>query len=506
MSVLPPLRFLLAARGVGTTRQFSTSPSLSSAVRLARPLSQPTAFTHGNLMTDSDVTPGISRAEYAQRRETLATALPPKSLSIFPSNPQRYMSEDVPYLYHHNTDLMYICGITEPGSLLLAEKDNDGEALYTLFVDERDASRELWDGPLCGADEEVRAYFGVDHVRTTEELPGYIAQALQDVNSFHFDRLINEAISSSLAKLDPNAQRQLVSKWKTDATPKSFLLAQRLIKSEAEQQLMGQAAQIMGLSLNETMAHAKLSMKTDSVEEKYIEALLEMGCKKRGSPRMAFPSVVASGLNGTILHYMSNNRAAVRGDFVMVDAGCEVHGYSSDISRSWPVSGKFSGAQKDLYELVLRVQKTCITIASEDARFGDDPISLDRMHLYALRELTDGLLQLGFMKGHSLQSAMSTGAYARYFPHATGHYLGMDIHDTHQVPKSLSLRRNMIVTVEPGLYCPAHDTSVPPAFRGLGMRIEDDVIVGGGGTPALVLSSDAVKEVHEIEALVGTAL
>lgn len=415
------------------------------------------------------------------------------------------MSEDVPYLYHHNTDLMYICGITEPGSMLLAEKDDRGEVMYTLFVDQRDTSRELWDGPLCGADEEVRAYFSVDHVRTTNELPRYIAQALGDIESFHFDQSINDAISSSLGKLDSNSQSDLVSKWRTNEPPKSFLLAQRLIKSEAEQQLMGEAARIMGLSLNEAMAHAVLSPETDSVDEKYIEALLEFGCKKRGSPRMAFPSVVASGANGTILHYMSNNRSAFRGDFVMVDAGCEVHGYSSDISRSWPVSGKFSGAQRDLYELVLSVQKACLTLASEDARFGDETINLDRMHLYAIRELTDGLLQLGFMKGHSTQSAMSTGAYSRYFPHATGHYLGMDVHDTHQLPKNMPLRRDMVITVEPGLYCPVDDTSVPPAFRGLGLRIEDDVIVGGSGKPALVLSGDAVKEVSEIEALVGSA-
>lgn len=389
--------------------------------------------------------------------------------------------------------------------MLLAEKDDRGEVMYTLFVDQRDASRELWDGPLCGADEEIRAYFGVDHVRTTDELPRYIAQALGDIESFHFDRSINDAISSSLGKLDSNSRSQLVSKWRTDEPPKSFLLAQRLIKSEAEQQWMGEAARVMGLSLNEAMAQAVLSPESDSIDEKFIEALLEFGCKKRGSPRMAFPSVVASGANGTILHYMSNNRSAVRGDFVMVDAGCEVHGYSSDISRSWPVSGQFSGAQRDLYELVLSIQKTCLTLASEDARFGDEAISLDRMHLYAIRELTDGLLQLGFMKGHSTQSALSTGAYSRYFPHATGHYLGMDVHDTHQLAKSMPLRRDMVITVEPGLYCPVDDTSVPPAFRGLGLRIEDDVIVGGSGKPVLVLSSDAVKEVSEIEALVGSA-
>ena len=499
MTSLAPWRRLVAAaaRGVST--------SAAHAVTLARPLSQPTAFTHARLLRATDVTPGISRAEYVRRRETLADALPPRSMAVFPSNPTRYMSEDVPYLYHHNTDLMYIAGIAEPGALLVAEKGHGGDAQYTLFVDERDEARELWDGPLCGADDQVRAYFAVDHVRTTEQLPAFVADALQDIDSFHFDRAINPAISDVLFRVEPRVQSELQAKWKHEVSPKSFLLAQRLLKSKAEQRLLGQAAHIVALSFNDTLARAALSADTHSVDEKYIECLLEFGCKKRGAARMAFPSVVASGPNGTILHYMSNNRAAQRGDFVMVDAGCEVHGYSSDVSRSWPVSGRFSGAQRDLYELVLSVQHACIGLASEGATFGGQPITLDRMHFYAIRELVDGLLQLGFMQGHTVQSAMTTGTYARYFPHATGHYLGMDVHDTHQLPKSLRLRQNMVITVEPGLYCPLHDTTAPPAFRGIGMRLEDDVIVGGNGKPALVLSGEAVKEVADIEALVGSA-
>lgn len=480
--------------------------SAADSVHLARALSQPTSFTHANLLRPTEITPGISRVEYVHRRERLAAALPPGALALFPSNPQRYMSEDVPYLYHHNTDLMYICGIAEPGAVLVAEKPRVGTGVaYTLFVDRRDETRELWDGPLCGASEEVRRYFAVDEVRTTDQLPGFVGDALQSIDSFHFDRRVNTAVSAALAGLDPRVQDELRAKWDGERTPKSFLLMQRVVKSEAEQQLLGQAAEIVSQSFNETLAHASLSPDTDTVEEKYIESLLEFGCKKRGAARMAFPSVVASGPNGTILHYMSNNRSARAGDFVMVDAGCEVHGYSSDVSRSWPVSGKFSGAQRDLYDLTLAVQNACITMATEDATFGGEPVSLDRMHLYAIRELVDGLLQLGFMEGHSLQSAMSTGAYARYFPHATGHYLGMDVHDTHHLPKSMNLRRDMVVTVEPGLYCPLHDTSAPPAFRGLGMRIEDDVIVGGGGRSAMVLSAEAVKDVADIEALVGSA-
>lgn len=456
-------------------------------------------------MTDSDVTPGISRAEYVDRRRRLAEHIPPRSLSIFPSNPTRYMSEDVPYLYHHNTDLMYVCGITEPGSLLLAEKADGPQVHYTLYVDPRDPERELWDGPLCGTGDEVAAYFGVDRVRSKEHLHNHIVRALPDFDTFHMDHTINPSISAFWTKLDPSAQRHLQSKWKRSPSPKSFVMPLRLIKTQSELHLMRQASRIMSEALNETMAQAGLSARTNTVHEKYIEALIEFGCKKRGSPRLAFPSVVASGTNGTILHYMSNNRPAQQGDFVMVDAGCEVHGYCSDISRSWPVSGRFTGPQKDLYQLALSAQKKCIAGASEDAMFGTEPVSMDNMHGLCVHELTDGLLQLGFMKGHSLQSAVATGEYAKYYPHATGHYLGMDVHDTHQVPKSLKLQRDMVVTVEPGIYCPVDDPSVPPAFRGLGMRIEDDVVVGAGANPPEVLSRHAVKEVADIESIVGSA-
>lgn len=410
----------------------------------------------------------------------------------------------MPYLYHPNTDLFYIAGISEQGSLLLVEKGNQPQALYTLFVARRDPTRELWDGPLCGDGDEVRDFFGVDHVRTTDELSSYIAQALPAVESFHFDADVNQSLSVLFGKLDTSHQKRLVSKWDRESPPKAFLLPQRLIKSPAEQALMRKSSSIMSHSLNAAMAHTTLSAPSNSVEEKHIEAAIEFHCKKRGASRLAFPSVVASGPNGTILHYMSNDRSATAGDFVMIDAGCELHGYCSDVSRSWPVSGRFSGPQKDFYQLVLSVQKKCIALATEDALLRSEPVSLDMLHLLAVRELTDGLLQLGFLRGHSMQSAISTGAYASYFPHATGHYLGLDVHDTHQVPKSTSLRRGMVVTVEPGLYCPADDMSAPPAFRGLGMRIEDDVLVGGAGTGVEVLSEGAVKEIEDVEALVGS--
>lgn len=471
----------------------------SMSAQIERPLSQPTHFTHAALMKPTEVTPGISRDEYISRRTALAGALPIDSFSVFPSNPLAFMSEDVPYLYHHNSDLAYIAGITEPGSLLVAERSTEATR-FILFVEARNADRELWDGPLCGTGEDVRSYFGVDEVRAVDSLPDHIASSLPGLASFHFDASVNPKITSVLRKLSPSDQRTLVSKW-DEQKPKSFLLKHRLVKSNAEIDLLRQSASIMSASFNDAIARARLS--PDVVYERHVEALLEYGCKTKGATRMAFPCVVASGINGTILHYMRNDSTARDGDFVMVDAGCEVHGYSSDISRSWPVSGRFSSPQRDLYDLVLSVQKQCIDLAVQDDTAKSNETSLNSIHFFAVTKLVDGLRQLGFFPDHSLESAVASGAYSKYFPHATGHYLGMDVHDTHLLDKDIALRDGMVITIEPGLYCREDDESAPVAFRGIGMRIEDDVVVGKPGAKAEVLSSDSVKEPQELEQLIG---
>lgn len=481
----------------------STSSITNTSSKLTRPLSQPTFFTHPQLLDETEVTPGISRAEYIQRRQNLSKRLPARSLSIIPSNPTNYMSADVPYLYHHNTDLMYITGCTEPGSLVLAHKNEQDQVEYTLFVDAPSADRQLWDGPMCGTGDDVAAYFAVDHVTTKSELPSYIIDALPNIFSFHFDESINPSLVSFWRQFDVNTQMQLNEKRKGVPPPSAFIALLRFIKTPAEINLLRNSCQIMAQALNDAMALTKPQQDSAGVAEKYLEAIIEFGCKRRNAARLAFPSVVASGPNSTILHYMANDRVAQPGDFVMVDAGCELHGYCSDISRSWPISGQFSSAQRDLYQLLLSVQESCINRASEDS---DQNLNLERLHTDVVHDITDGLRQLGFMKGHSTESAMATGEYQKYFPHATGHYLGMDVHDTHMLPKNIGFQRGMVITIEPGIYCPLDDTSVPPAFRGLGMRIEDDVVIGGGGVSPEVLSVDAVKKIDDIENLIGQGL
>lgn len=477
------------------------SSTSNAKSELARPLSQPTYYTHSDLMSSSDVTPGISRSEYKNRRQQLAQFLPQKSLSIYPSNTLKYMSEDVPYLYHHNTDLMYLCGIKESGSCLAVERHFDS-VRYTLFVQQRNSFRELWDGPLCGTGDEIKHYFSIDDIRETSELPNYISENLSRVDSFHFDSKVSPSTTNLLAGLRQQDQAKLLSVWDQDTNPKSFLRTLRLMKSDSEIELLRQAGSTISKALNQTMA---TSWNGQSVDEKQIEAMIEFECKTRGADRMAFPCVVAGGSNGTILHYMNNDTTLFNGDFVMVDAGCEVHGYCSDLSRSWPVSGKFTGPQLDLYNLTLDVQKKCISLSHSQALIEGQQANLDALHAHSVRLLTDGLLQLGFMKGHSVDSAISTNIYMNYFPHAVGHYLGMDVHDTHELSKSIPFKKNMVITVEPGIYCPLNDTSAPAAFRGIGMRIEDDVVIGQSEEEIEVLTSAAVKETNDIESIVGSA-
>lgn len=455
-------------------------------------------------MNDAEVTPGIERAEYVQRRLRMGDALPPSSIAVFAANTHKYMSEDVPYLYHHNTDLLYLTGCAEPASVLLVENVTEENARFLLFTQPRDTTRELWEGPVCGTGDDVRNHFAVHDVLCTEQLPTIFESILQDAKQVFMDHEHNPFLCDPSICLPPQAQELLMERWKYGVKPKTLLMTQRLVKSPAELELMRRSCSIVSEALNDAMAHTSVLDRSGLSSERAIEARLEYACKMRGADRLAFPSVVAMGRNATILHYMDNSQVAQKGDLVMVDAGCEVHGYSSDVSRTWPVAGRFSGPQRDLYDLVLSVQKSCIQNANTSRTVQGEPVSLDALHFYATRELVQGLLDLGFMLGENVESALHSGIYSRYFPHATGHYLGLDVHDTHGKSKSTPLTQNMVITIEPGLYCTLDDASAPEQFRGVGMRIEDDVVVGSATSEPEVLSARAVKEIDDVEHLVGS--
>jgi Xaa-Pro aminopeptidase len=505
--------------------------------------------------------PVISKEEYTARRRSVLAQMPTHSLAIFPSAPQQFMSEDVPHLYHQNTDLSYLSGCDEPGSVLVLDntvgeppnsKHNIGRSI--LFVEPRSAEREQWDGPMLGVSEETRATFGVDAVAPTAALPKILAESLARrspegdavCQRVFLDPKVNESTTHLAGSLpSATARDKFLSVWSRDTRPKDFVCRTRLIKSEAEAEMLRLACSAISGGLNDAMAQCSLAPDAAgeiSIPERSIEALIEFGSKMRGATRMAFPSVVASGRNGTILHYMVNSSRAREGDFVMVDAGCIIGGVCSDVSRSWPVNGKFSGAQRDIYSLVLDVQLRCIDMARAGVARRNRQVSLNVIHAYASRALTEGLMSLGFMEGLSVDEALATGAYQvrviplasiplkarlfccceprstfclltstsilshlqQWFGHSIGHYLGSDVHDTHSLSKDIPLLAGMCVTIEPGLYIRADDETAPAAFRGIGMRIEDDLLVTPEGAAPEVLSHEAAKAVEDIEALVGS--
>lgn len=498
-----------------TSSSSSLAPSqLQSIVNMSRPISQPTHYTHPHLLTPSQVTPNITRLEYQSRRQQLSKHLPPNSLSILTSNPQLYMSEDVPFPYHPNTDLLYLIGIHEPDITLLIHRSSSNSSdsdktTYILFVNDRDPTKELWDGPTCGPCEDVRLYFGVDDIQSFSEFSSTVADILPSCESFHFDSSVNQEVTQSViskflstspSRVKDDDRNLLRRTWKIDMPPKNFILPLRLRKSTAELHLMRKASSITSHALNSAMANTYSDNNDSSLTEAEIDARITNECLSNGATRMAFPSVVASGKNATVLHYMRKDSLAIPGSLVMVDSGCEYHQYCSDVSRTWPISSKFTSEQKDLYDIVLESQSKVL----EQTKVG---ISLDDLHTIGAKVITQGLLDLGFMKGNSLESALTTGVYSKYFPHAVGHYLGSDVHDTHRVSKAIKLEKGMVVTVEPGLYVRPNDDNVPVGFRGIGIRVEDDVVVGGekDGSPE-ILSKDAVKLVDDIEHLVGSAV
>jgi Xaa-Pro aminopeptidase len=527
--------------------------------RLMGPKTRQTRFLHRAAYNGSERKLPFAHSEYADRRNAVLSEMRGNCIALFPSAIPAHMSEDVPYLYHQNTDLLYLCGCMEPGSVLMLDSTDTksgtsaGQGQSVLFLRPRDLERESWDGPMLGVSDKTRSLFGVDAVFPDSELPNIVAQRMtvSNCHEMYLDPAINSSLSSSLlGTLSNSTDVQLLSKWSRSIVPKSLVNSSRLIKSPAEQDQLRKAASIISMAMNDAMAFSMLCDDTHntqsealSLPERHIEAMVEYSSKVRGATRMAFPSVVASGNNGTTLHYMANKARALIGDLVMVDAGCQFQNYCSDVSRTWPVGGRFSRAQRALYELVLDVQLRCIDL-SRVGQYRGEPISLNTIHMVAAEELSRGLVKLGFLKGKTVEQVLEDGMYSRWFNHAIGHYLGMDVHDTHTVSKSIPLQAGMCITIEPGLYVRADDEMAPPEFRGIGIRIEvrenrplfpandrirfqilvalsstadcltddpyfpfckDDLLVAPSGLPPSVLSDEAVKTVADIEQLVGSA-
>lgn len=444
-------------------------------------------------------------AAHADRRARLAAQLPPGAVAVLPTAPEVVRNGDSEYPYRHDSYFYYLTGFTEPESVLVLVAGRDGRpARSILFCREKNVEREIWDGYRYGP-EAARTAFEVDEAHPIADLDAQMPDLLADAPALYYALAANPALDAQVARW----MEAVRGRARSGVTaPPAFhnllplLDEMRLLKDAGEQALMERAGIISGGAHARAMRAAKPGM-----VEYELEAELLYAFRKHGAQAPAYNSIVASGPNACILHYNANDRRMQDGDLVLIDAGCELDGYASDITRTFPVNGRFSPAQRTLYELVLAAQDAAFAAIAPGRPYS-------AFHEAALRVLVQGMLDLGLVDRKlfgNVDDAIAAKAHVPFYMHGTGHWLGMDVHDVgayrdlaHADKPSRLLQPGMALTVEPGIYVRPGE-GVPEQFWNIGIRIEDDVIVGTGAQPHRIITSSAPKTVADIEALTGTA-
>ena len=429
--------------------------------------------------------PALSDSEYLSRQSVFLGQLPEGSLVLMPTNPVVYRSNDTTFPFRANSYMLYLCGWSDPEAVLMAHREG-AEWITTLFVQPHDTKAEIWEGRRVGIEGTVSGW-PVDQAHSLEDIADSVTSHLNACTSVYCISGLNSELDELISRVD-GAEL---------ADPTPILDDMRVLKSKDEIRLMQESADIASAS------HiAAMRATFPGIGEWQVQSAIEahfIACKSRWS----YPSIVGGGDNATILHYNSNDNKISDGELVLVDAGCEVSGYASDITRTWPVNGKFSDQQREIYELVLKAE-----LAGIEACQAGSPWS--SMHHATSRVLAQGLIDLGVLDC-SLEDALGddfNGPFRNYFMHGSGHMLGLDVHDVgggrqgDDKPER-SFEPGMVLTVEPGLYFGSWrtDVEIPERYAGIGVRIEDNVLITSDGP--VVLTSSCPKTIDEIEALVG---
>ncbi len=434
----------------------------------------------------------IPQDEYARRRAALMARMEPGSIAILPAAPLQLRNSDVEHTYRQDSDFQYLSGFPEPEAVLVLIPGRD-EGQYILFCRDRDPERELWDGRRAGQDGAVRDHGADDafSIRAIDELlPSlmenrrrvYYAVGQQD----SFDQQVMGWVNRVRAKV-----RQGVTAPSEFVALAPLLHPLRLRKSEAELAVMRYAAQVSARAHVRAMQASRAGL-----YEYHLEAELDYAFRKGGARLPAYGSIVAAGRNACILHYRENDAPLNDGDLVLIDAGCEIDCYASDITRTFPVSGRFTSEQKAIYELVLKANLEAFRHIAPGKRWND-------AHEATVRVITAGLVELGLLQGE-VDVLIEREAYKPFYMHRAGHWLGMDVHDVGDYKVNgvwRELEPGMCMTVEPGIYIAPDNEQVEPRWRGIGVRIEDDVVVTASGCE--ILTGDVPKSVAEIEALMA---
>ena len=443
----------------------------------------------------------FSESEYRGRQSRFLDKIPQDSLVLIPTNPNSIRSNDVQYPFRASSYMLYLCGWTDPESVLMA-KHTGNDWIVSLFVQPNDTTAEIWEGRRIGI-EGASARWPIDEAHSLAQMNEIVKAALTESNGVYLIQKLNDDIDQIVdeAMTSKSRQRNTYGMGPISLVdPSSILDEMRMCKSEAEIEVMQKSANLA------SMAHS-LAMKNTQVGigEWQIQAMIE-GCFQSHGSQWSYPSIVGGGDNATILHYHSNSKAVNEGDLVLVDAGCEVDGYASDITRTWPVNGKFSDSQKEIYNLVLEAELAGIAACKVG-------VPWNASHKASMEVISKGLIELGILDC-SFDEAMGDdldGKTGQFFMHGTSHSLGLDVHDVGVTKPGGEgdgrlLEEGMVLTVEPGLYFASwrEDIQVPERYSGIGIRIEDDVLITKDGP--VVLTSNCPKKITEIEALVGSGL
>jgi Xaa-Pro aminopeptidase len=448
-----------------------------------------------------------SMQPFLSRRQRLADAMRERGggVAVLFTAPEVIRNRDAHYPYRPDSYFYYLTGFGEPEAAMVLVAGTDGSSRSVLFCREKNEEREIWDGFRHGPDA-ARERFGFDEARPIGTLDEELPRLLANQPAIHYPLAADEQLDRSVQRWLASVRAQARAGVSAPATAwdiRTLLDEMRLFKDDHETDVMRRAAVISA------QAHCRAMKATAPGRREFeIEAELLYEFHRHGSPFPAYGSIVAGGRNACVLHYRENADVLRDGDLLLIDAGCELDGYASDITRTFPVSGRFSGPQRELYDIVLAAQAAAIDVTRPGRRFIDP-------HDAAVRVLAQGMIDCGLIQG-PLDTAIESGAYKRFYMHRTGHWLGMDVHDCgdYREPSARVhegahegaaadkpwrvLRPGMVLTVEPGLYVRAAD-DVPAHFHDIGIRIEDDALVTEGGCE--ILSRGVPKAAVEIEAL-----
>jgi Xaa-Pro aminopeptidase len=413
------------------------------------------------------------------------------SVAIIPSAREATRSNDTHYRFRQDSDFYYLTGFEEPESIAVLTPSRDTK--FTLFVRPRDPEREIWDGRRAGV-EGAKKEFGANEAFPIVEFDGRLEDFLDGAEVLYYrlgvNRDLDDTIIREIGRMR-SINRKPIHPPQTIVDPATIVHEMRVLKSTEELELMQKAADIAAEAHCEAMKLARPGM-----QEYEVEALIERVFRQRGAAGPAYTSIVGAGANATVLHYINNDGVLRDGDLLLVDAGAEFKGYASDITRTFPINGRFSPAQREIYNLVLKAQMECV----EMVRPG---VTHEQLKKHSIEVLTEGMVELGLLQGEP-EELINEKKYEQFYMHGLGHMLGIDVHDVGRYyfgKESRALEPGVVMTVEPGIYVSPQTKGIPEKYLGIGVRIEDDVLCTNNGPQ--VLTNKVPKHAEEIETLMA---